>query len=191
MWLSPLCFLVITSVCMKSEDWWLFAQLPKCSLALTVFPLHLHWRHYKWENCHDTVMRHTFAGMYTVMPYEWPFLFMYILVLAMWKGGVINSNRLGRRVNDTDFTDIETVVGHTYCLFVCCLFMNLGSLYVKLLCHPGECVSIELCKGCWSCTYTGCGFLNLHSGLEPEKPKASLLLLCFILLDAGCGLMKG
>lgn len=49
-------------------------------------------------------------------------------------------------------------------------------------------VLVDLYKGC---TCSGYGVLNLHSALEPVNLKASLLLVCFISLDTGCGLMKG
>lgn len=52
-------------------------------------------------------------------------------------------------------------------------------------------VLVDLYVGCWSCTYSGYGVLNLHSSLELVNLKASLLLMCFISLDTGCGLMKG
>lgn len=40
-----------------------------------------------------------YAGMYTVMPYDWSFLFIYILILTMWKRWVIISRRLGQHMN--------------------------------------------------------------------------------------------
>lgn len=67
-----------------------------------------------------------------------------------------------------------------------CLFVNVDSLSVKLLSHPGECV-----RALQSCTYSDCGILNLHNSLEPEQLKATLLFVCFISLNYGCGLMKG
>lgn len=72
----------------------------------------------------------------------------------------------------------------------CCLFMNLESLNVKLR-HSGECVSRSLQRLLELHLFWLYGVLNLHSTLEPVNLKAYLLLVCFISLDAGCGLMKG
>lgn len=53
--------------------------------------------------------------------------------------------------------------------------MNLESLNVKLLCHPGE-SSFTKAVGA---ALTGYGILNLHSSLEPVKLNAFLALGVF------------
>lgn len=108
--------------------------------------------------------------MYTVMPSEW--LFLFIFILTMWKGRLINSRRL-------QYVCMWTVSPHWHrhrstarVLFLCCLFTDY--LNVILLSHPGECVN-----GVSQRLVVSVVFWICITVLEAVEPKASSLLCVF------------